>query len=324
MSTEKKDEIMDLPEGKSSEEIDAIMMEDEEPLPEHQSEDDNLAQAALDATEDESPAEESNKDEKDEAEEEPEEKAKEETEEKAKEETEELSEADQQLRAKDSKIASLKHTNREVELENAKLQGKLEAQAEMRTTTEVVKSPLELAEAAYIEEKGDIEGFAMSGDLYRKQKAFDDEQTAKQTATDQTTNANTASIQAETELQQGDLSETQMGQGLDLKTVAGVGVQYLTEGDKVNIKNTTKTHGNKTALKEAYDTMIRRTLAAGNEDSKLLRNALNIQAKKPKGKTVTQKKLKTEKDVDDLITEGEPGEAESEDMSKSLYNFITT
>jgi hypothetical protein len=309
-----KDKIMEMPEGKSSEEIDAIMMEGEEGEEEFKA-DQNLAQEALEATEAESPAEKSVEDEK--AEEETPE-AKEEV--VVEESSEKLSEEQQQLRAKDSKIASMKHQTRDLELENAKLQGELQARKELQTqtVTESPKSPLELAEAAYIKEFGELpeEGLPMSSDLYRKQKAFDDEQAAKTASTDNQQRVSNAGIQAESELQTGELSAEQMGQGLDLQTVAGIGTQYLTKGDRVDIADIVQARGSKAGLKEAYNIMVRRTLAAGNEDSKLLQNAIAIKAK---GKTVTQKKtLKTEKDVDELTTEGE---AESEEINPRLAGF---
>ncbi len=300
-----KDEIMDLPEGKSSEELDAIMMQDEEGEEEFKA-DENLAEEALKATE-ESPAEKLDKG--------VEEKSKEKTEEKE----EELSEEQQQLRAKDSKIASMKHTNRELEIENAKMQGRIEAQKE--TTTEKVKSPLELAmEAEGVDDPDDLEKpFA----VMRKQQAWEKEQEGIKTASDQATKAANAMDTEVKSLQTGDLSPEQAGDGLDFKTVIGLGQSYLDKADLLKIELTRDNQGVAAATRKAYDLCKEAVLAANNSDSKLLQNAINA-----KSKTVTQKEktLKTEKDIDDLTTEGdEQGETESkETFSNRLFNFITT
>ncbi len=308
MGTEEKTEITNLPEGMSSEELDKLTTEDE-------SDDTGLAEEALAATEDESsPAEESV--ETDETK-----KAEEET--PAKEEKPEADEKPE-VDPKDAVIGGMRRDNRDLRIEKARLEGELEARKSLQTTTEPPpKSPLEIAEAAYIEENGDLDGFAMSGKLYREQKAFDDKQAVDRATTDGQQQVNNTAIQAENELQEGDLSAEQMGQGLDLQTVAGIGTQYLTAGDKLDIANLVKTHGGKAALKTAYKVMVRRTLAASNEDSKLLQNAINIKAgkksqpkpKKPKGKP----------DIDALTTEGEDevkGEAETETRSKRLLDFL--
>lgn len=281
-----KEEITNLPEGMTSEELDALTTGEDPPEKVEQ----DLAQEALNATD--SPAEETVS----------------ETEE------EELSEDQQQLRAKDSKIASQKHELKERDLENARLLGQIEARKELAAPEVPVKSPLEIAEAAYLEEHDDLEGFAMSGKLYRVQKAFEDEQTATKVAASEQTRGNNAAVQAEDELLTGELSEEQRGKGLDLKTVTGIGKQYLTRGDILDIQDTAQSRGEKAALKVAYDRMVQRTLAAGNEDSKLLKSAISKSQTKPK---------KEKTGIDALTTAGEEkGEAEEDTHSSRLANFV--
>jgi len=295
-----KDNVMELPEGKTSEEIDAIMMEDEEPLEVDEIDDPNLAEEALKATE--TPVDKPADDEVSVVEKVAEEVV--------------LSETDQQLRAKDAKIASMKHTNRELEIDRAKMQGRLEVMEEMGSAAkEVQKSPLEIAmEAEGIDDPDDLE---KPYSVMVAQQKWEKEQEQISASKVKQVNDNTVSSQLQNELQDGELSEKQMGQGLDLKTVSGIGIQYLTEGDKLNIKRTVERRGNKAALMEAYTTMVQRTIAAGNEDSKLLQNAINV-----KGKTVTKKTLKTETNIDDLTTEGEKSGIEQETVSKKLEGFV--
>ena len=287
-----KEEITNLPEGMTSEELDALTTGEDTPEKEEQ----DLAQAALEATE--SPAEESVS----------------KTEEAAAAVEEELSEDQQQLRAKDSKIASQKHELKERDLENARLQGQIEARKELAVPKDPVKSPLEIAEAAYLEEHDDLDGFAISGKLYREQKVFEDEQTANKATTQEQTQTNTAAVQAEDELLAGELSEEKRGAGLDLKTVAGIGQQYLTRGDKLDIADTVQSRGHKAALKVAYDRMVQRTLGADNADSKLLKIAISKSQTKPK---------KEKTNIDALTTEDEEkGETETETHSSRLANFV--
>lgn len=306
METEKT-EITNLPEGMSSEELDALTTGEESEQTE-----DNLAQEALDATatkEESSPAEESVEDE-----------TTEETEEEASVEKEKP-----EVDPKDAVIGDFRRKLRDQELETARLEGELKARKSIQTTTEAPeKSPLEIAEAAFAEaNEGSLEGFAMDGELYRKQRAFDKVADAKAATAEKQSQVNTVAIQAETDLQEGDLSAEKMGQGLDLQTVEGIGNQYLTRGDRLDIVDMIKTRGSKSALKEAYKIMVRRVLAANNEDSKLLQNAIDA-----KGKSKTQpkpKKPKGQTDIDALITEGEDvdtGEAETETVSKRLTDFV--
>ena len=301
-----KSEIMEMPEGKSSQEIDDIMMEGEDVEEINQPTEPKVkddSPEALDATKP-SPAEEP-------AEEKPE------AETKAEEEKPELSEDQKQLQAKDSKIASLKHEHRDMELENARLQGELETRKSMQVKAEEpVKSPLEIAEAAYIEEYGDLDKFTVGSDVLRKELSFRDEQTAAKAATVQKEQTDSTLLQTAETLQSGELSAEKMGTGLDLQSVSNLGDKHLTRGDKIDIQDAQKTRGTAAALKSAYDIMIRRIAAAGGEDAKTLENAMTKSQTKPK---------KEPTDIDKLTTEGEDeetGEAEKETVSPQLSTFL--
>lgn len=329
-----KSEIAKLPTGMSSEELDEMTTDESveetapavdksaEKLPgqvssagldelltaEPAETDDKLAQEALDVTDEESsPAGKSAETDKAEQE------AGAETE-----SEEELSETDKQLRAKDSKIAAMKHTTRELELENARKQGELDAiNRQQATETTEEKSPLEIAmEAESVTDPDDLERpFA----VMQAQVKWEKEQEAKKAETDSQKQENTTAIQAENDLMAGELSQETKGEGLDLRTVAGIGNQYLTRGDRLDIADVIKTRGSKAGLTEAYNVMVRRTLAAGNEDSKLLQNAINIQSKKSQAKP----KPKDKTNIDTLTTEGEEkGEAGTEAQNSSLLSFL--
>lgn len=284
-----KEEITNLPEGMTSEELDALTTGEDTPEKVEQ----DLAKEALEATD--SPAEETVS--------EPEEKE------------EDLSEDQQQLRAKDSKIASQKHELKERDLENARLQGQLEARKELAAPQAPVKSPLEIAEAAYIEENGSLPegGLPMTGDLYRRQEEFADKQRETKAAASEQSRGNNAALHAEDELLTGELSEEKRGKGLDLKTVTGIGKQYLTKGDRLDITDIAQSRGEKAALSAAYHIMVRRTLAAGNEDSKLLKIAISKSQTKPK-------KEETPDNDDSVVID--KGEAEEVTHNKRLADFV--
>jgi len=296
----------EITEGMSSEELDALTTgEDAEDV-----KDNKLAQEALDATEEgPSPAEES---------------VDSEGETKPKEAGEESAEKEKpDVDPKDAVIGDFRRKLREQELETARLQGEIEARKSIHTTTtteEPQKSPLEIAEAAYIEENGDLEGFAMTGELYRKQRAFDEKQLASKAAAEKQQQVNVALNQAAESLQEGDLSSGKMGKGLDLQSVANIGDKYLTKGDKIDLMDIQASRGMTAALKEAYKMMIHRTLNAGGEDAKLLQGAINA-----KSKSQTKPKKQGPTDIDTLTTEGDDihmGEAETETHSKRLTDFI--
>ena len=298
MDTEKT-EITSMPEGMSSEQIDALTTGEETEKPEV------IAQEALTATEkdvESAPAEESVKDEK--PEEEPEEP--------------ELSETEQQLIAKDSKIGEFRRKNRELEIEKARLEGELQARKSLQTPEET-KSPLEIAEAKYFEENGNLEGFVMSGELYRQQKTYDDNQATEQTTKTQKEQALTTMNRAVDKLQSGDLSPETVGAGLDFKTVVAIGKNYVDEADIKKIEIVSHRYGVEAGVKKTYELCKQAILDANNEDTKLLQNAMRSKTQpKPKKETKAT-------DIDALTTDGEDtdtGEAEEETHSQRLTNFI--
>lgn len=306
-----KSEIMEMPTGKSSEEIDALMMEGET---ETADADDTLAQEALDATES-SPAEDAAS--KEDVEEKAEDKPEEEQEE------EELSEEQQLIRGKDLKITSLKKSSKELEIANARLQGQLEARKELQQTAEPeIKSPLQLAKEAYLEENDNLDGFGITVDVYEAQEAFKDEQRLKQTqATQATESQNAVSREVET-LQAGDFSAEKVGAGLDFKTIVGLGQGYLDETDLAVIQTINKGRGQKAALKKTYELCKDAILAQDNEDSKLLNIAISKVGKKKSQTKPTKEKT----DIDALTTEDEDdttGEAEKRAVNPRLSEFLS-
>ena len=290
-----KSEIEEMKPGMTSEELDALTTDGEEAL----ESDDGLAEEALKAAEEEKPAEETA-----------------ETEEETTEEAEEeVSETDLQLRAKDSKIASQKHEVRDLELENAKLQGELEARRQLGKPDPLEKSPTELAmEAEGVDNPDDLEKpFA----VFQAQLKWEEKQKAKEAENDQYKQRQTELDNAAKALQTGDLSATKAGDGLDFKTVIALGQGYLDEADLLKVKLVSDSKGVEAATRKAYDLCKDAILAADNDDSKLLKNALNA--------VKSQAKSKTKKtDIDALTTEDEEtDEAENKDVNTRLYRFIT-
>ena len=302
-----KDEITKMPQGMSSEELDALTTGEEVEEPEV------LAQEALDATKEESsPAEET-------VEKEPEEKVEEEPKVEPEKEPE-LSESEQQIVAKDAKIGEFRRKNRDLELDKARLQGELETRKELQVETrETPKSPLELAEKAYIEETGSLDGFAMSGALYRQQRDFDNAQAATKTATEKEEQSKIDMDRSVKSLQNDEMSVDKMGDGLDFNSVVGLGQHYLDKADLLKIEIVSKRDGIEAAAKKAYEICKQAILDANNSDSKLLKDAISKAQTKPKVK-------KKPTDIDALTTEDEEktGEAEAgtQTDNQRLSNFI--
>jgi len=299
-----KTEITSMPDGMSSEELDALTTGEEQETPEV------IAQEALDATEEESlPAEESVKDEtKPEETPEPE---------------PELSETEQQLVAKDSVIGDFRRKNRDLELEKARLEGELVARKSIQAPGEP-KSPLEIAEAAYIEQYGNLVGFAMDGQLYRQQKAFDDKQVADNTAKTEEERAITAMNKSIKDLQSGDLSPEKVGSGLDFRSIVELGKNYLDKADLYKIELISHRDGIPAGVRKTYELCKQAILEANNEDTKLLQNAMRSKPQ-PKPKEPKPKEPKKPTDIDALILEGEDeitGEAETDTHNQRLTNFI--
>ena len=279
-------DVRELPEGMSSEELDALTLGEDE-----QVEDTAAATAA------------------------------EEAEAEAKEALAAAEEED--VDPKDAVIGEFRRKARDLEIEKARLEGELEARKEVtatKTEEAVVKSPLELAEEAYVEENGDLDGFAMSGALYREQKAFDDKQAALKREAEESSQTKTTMETTAVQLQSGELSPEKAGEGLDLRSMCAMGDKYLTRGDNLDLADIQAKRGTEAALKEAYSIMKRRILSAGTGDTETLQKALDAKAK-------TQPKLKkknTESDIDDLITDDGSDEELGSDapLTERLTNFI--
>ena len=286
-----KDEITKMPEGMSSEELDALTTGEEVEEPE------NLAQEALDATkEDSPPAEESVKEEPEVEEPEKEEPA------------EEKSEVD----PKDAVIGDFRRKNRDLEIERARLQGELEARKSIQTEAkEPPKSPMDIAEADYFEQNGSMQGFSISPDLYRQQRTFETEQATAKVSTEKQEQASSTLEQVGLSLQEGELSSEKMGEGLDLQSVVNMGEKNLTRGDLVDLKDLQAQRGTEVTVKKYYKMLIQRTLEAGGNDAKLLQSAISKSQTKPK---------KEKTDIDALTTEDEDtnkGEAETDTQSEN-------
>jgi hypothetical protein len=280
-------DVREMPEGMSSEELDALTLGEEETV------DDSAAATA----EEEATLE-------------------------AKEALAAVEEED--VDPKDAVIGEYRRKARDLEIEKARLEGELAARKEANVTqTEETaeKSPLELAEEAYIEENGDLDGFAMSGALYREQKAYDEKQEAIKRETEEAGHVKTTMETTAVQLQEGELSPETAGEGLDLRSMCAMGDKYLTRGDNLDLADIQAKQGTEAALKEAYGIMKRRILAAGTEDTKALQKALEAKAKtQPEPK----KKTNTESDIDSLITGDDTDDGIETDapLTERLTNFI--
>ena len=221
---------------------------------------------------------------------------------------------------KDAVIGEFRRKARDLEIENARLQGEVEARKELglpAKEAEAPKSPLEIAEAAYVEENGDLDGFAMSGDLYRKQEAFKDAQHSVEAAKKTETVMETTAVK----LQNDELSPEKAGEGLDLRSVCAMGDKYLTRGDNIDLSDTQAKHGTEAALKQAYAVMKRRILESGTDDAKTLSAALA----KGKAQQPKKKPKNSEQDIDALITSDDDdgsGVDDNAPHSERLTNFI--
>ena len=235
-----------------------------------------------------------------------------------------LKETEEDADPKDAVIGEFRRKARDLEIEKARLEGELEARKTLQTETqkEVApeKSPLEIAEAAYIEENGDLDGFAMTGGLYREQQAFDRAADQKEREVAESGKVKSTMELTAANLQEGDLSPEKAGEGLDLKSMCSMGDKYLTRGDNLDLADIQAKRGTAVALKEAYSIMKRRILLSGTEDAAALQKAIDAKSKTP----VVKKKNK-ETDIDALIT-GEDGDLDEVDDDAPrvdrLTNFI--
>lgn len=311
-----KSEIEKMPGGMTSEELDAMTTEDEETTDKQDvvaDSENTSAQEALDAVEaekeaaaepvdsfgDDSPVE------------------KEPDGSETKDEPEKDTEEEPKVDPKDAVIGEFRRKNRETELENARLKGQLEERKSMATEkpTEKVLSPLDKAEAAYVEQYGELPegGLPMTGNLHREQVAFENKIAAEKTAATQKETAKTTSERAVSVARADTFSEENMGKGLDIDTVVNLGQPYLTSGNALDIEEAGRKDGINAAIALSYKLCKNAVLAQNNADTKLLVNAIKIQmAKKSQAKPKNEKE---QLDVDALTTKGEDdsivkGEAE--------------
>lgn len=302
-----KSEIQEMPEGMTSEEVDALIMGDEESDSDITPEDNEDINKS-------GPAEESVAEDEESGQEEQEQ------------ESEETSgdEEKENVDPKDAVIGDFRRKNRELEIEKARLEGRLEAMAEVQGKVKepvVEKSPLDKAKADYIEEVGDLEGFTMSVELYEQQEAWKEEQAQKKTET----NTRTTMEQRANQLADTEFSAEKLGAGLDYRSVVIPGQKLLDEADLLKIKIVSKRDGVEAALRKTYDLCKDALLNSDTEDSKALKLAVKAQkATKPKKKTQTKQKPMTSEDIDRLTTEDddETGESENVPHSQRLSNFI--
>lgn len=283
--------------------VDDMMMEDETTTehPYIEKDDDDLAQDALDATEEES-TEESTEDET--------------TEEGTTEDEEEQTE-EGKVDPKDAKIGEFRRKNRDLELDNAKLQGQLEARKELQKAEveEVVKSPMEIAEEAYIKEYDELpaEGIPMTTKLYNEQRKFDADQDAKAVPA-KPSGGNTQLEVAIDHFQQGEFSEEKAGKGRDFETVLNAAEPLFTNGEILDLKEYTAKNGTVAGLRKSYKVGVKKLEAAGH-----------FKAAKPKGpKPKAQKPKLNSNAVDDLMSEEDDtysADSESGDVGR-LASFL--
>jgi hypothetical protein len=289
-----KTEIEEMPEGKTSEEIDAIIMEDEEEEKPENS-DESIAKEVLDEidddTDDDSPAEEPESS-----------------------ETEEAEEEEPEVDPKDAVIGDFRRRLRDKELEAARLQGQLEARKEFQATkTEPEKSPLQIA----MEEEGvdHPDDLAKPFSVLMEQQKWEKERDAALATTQAAESSKAAASRALSEAMAGDFSAEKLGAGLDFDSVTAMGDKYLDEADLMKIDIIGQKHGVNAAIKKTYDLCKDAILNANNQDSKTLQAFIDWKGKsQPKPK----KKLKTSEDVDDLTTEDDD-KGEADDKNSNLY-----
>ena len=285
-----KSDVEKMPEGMTSEELDALTTG--EPL----DKDNDLSEAALNEADE---AEELLGDD-DGLEDEP---------------------GEEKIDPKDAVIGDFRRKNRDLELEKARLEGELNVRRETKTETiEKPLSPLAQAKKAGLEDNDDLEGFTMSVDLYERNESFKDTQRnekaeSTQKATRQSEMNTTAKV-----LQNGDYSIEKLGDGLDLMSVLKTGQHLLDEGDMAKIEVYAKKYGVESALKKSYELCKDAILNSGTTEGRLFKLALAKAAQVKKSK-----KTKTSQQIDNLITEGvedETGEVRPKSHVDRLVGFI--
>jgi hypothetical protein len=310
-----KSEIEEMPTGMSSEEIDALTMEGEEDVT--SDEDIEIAQKVVDGINDsDDSAEESVEGE--EAEE-----AEEKDEEQSKEESDEKEKSEKEVDPKDAVIGEFRRKLRDQEIENARLQGAIEAMQTIGQKTEkapVEKSPLQKAKEQYVEEYGSLDGFNITVDLYEAQETWKEEQVQKKAETERRTSLD----QKATQIADTDYTAEKMGQGLDYRSIVIPGQRYLTEKHLQLIAATSAVEGTEAAIRKTYELCKDALLKAGGPRAEAIKLATQEKPKpKPKGSKPTQTKNEkrktgmTSEEVDNLTTEGEESNKGEDELSHS-------
>ena len=322
MSDENKGLKVNELDDQGADQVDAWLSEDESDNEEQteESTDEELAQDALDATEDDEKSdEESEEGESDEEESESEE---------DEEQTEEDAEGEKKD-PRDGAFGAMRRKNREEihkrDLEIAKLQGRNEVLEEMKgqqPPEKIVKSPLELAEEAYLEKYDELpaEGITMTSKLWREQQAFESDQ-SKNVQTDKPgqSKVSTNTQIALNYLQTNELSVEKQGEGRDLQTVLKAAEGHMTKGDLVDLREIMDTDGEMACLRETHKRALYRL-----EQADALPAVKAKKTVKPKVKAAQKKSKVNNNDVDTLLEQEDDTytpDSESSEIKK-LSSFL--
>lgn len=213
---------------------------------------------------------------------------------------------------KDAVIGEFRRDNREmrerlgkIEAENVELKQKLESQVQPQQKEE---SPLEKAEKAYKDEYGNLDGFNVSGDLYRQQRAWEKDQEAKATETEQQ-----KKVVQQTNLDAADLNKPSMKEaGVDAETVLRFANRFLTDGDRLDIRN-----AGPDMFKKAYSTALMRLSHSDDPEAQKMMNRIKTyQSSQDKPKNEPPKKDNENETGDEELDYG------ASDQTKRLAGFI--
>lgn len=230
-----------------------------------------------------------------------------------------------------SKYMGVKTKARDLEVENARLQGELAGieKATVKTVkTEQELSPVQREMAAQevdSEDELDLTG-AEAMKLMRQEQAFEKKQDDLKAA--ETTTQTTQQTQAESYRAAIDNHDVQ---GLDFKTIVTEGEKLLTKGEGVDINEMTDGFGEAVYVK-CLNAIIRKGGDRAKELQELLaaqKSETKTEEEEPEKKTVTKKKVKkktsrNEDDLDEelLASEEESGDDELDTPSSRITNFM--
>lgn len=160
-----------------------------------------------------------------------------------------------------SKYMGEKNRARDAELDNARLQGRLDEVEASRTQTAAVqeKSPLELAmEEQGVTAKADLDlTTGETIEIMERQQAWKDRKAQNEVAQD------TAAQLLTTQQENGKAEySVERGEGLDIDTVVGIGENLLTNGEKLDIGQSPD------RVKLAYNLCLKAIIARGDDKTK--------------------------------------------------------